>query len=208
MSTLLVLDTSPRKDAVSRSLTEHFVAAWSDRHPGAKIIHRDIGANPPEHIDDELINALRKQPEVLTERQKAARASSDAMIAELQQADAIVVGAPMHNFTVTGALRTWIDHIARPGKTFGYDPKTGPFGLLDDKPVYVLSTRGGDYGDGAPDNPNPADFQSDYLRFIFAFIGLKDVRIVAANGMDMGPEKRADGIAAAQGKIDQLLAAA
>lgn len=208
MSNLLVLDSSPRKDAASRQLTERFVALWSEKNPGGSVVHRDIGANPPEQIDDELIDALRKQPDVLTDRQVAARAASDAMIAELNQADAIVIGAPMHNFTITAALRTWLDHIARPGKTFGYDPETGPKGLLADKPVYVISTRGGDYGDGDPTNPNPADFQSGYIRFILGFIGLKDVRIIAANGLDMGPEKRAEGLKTANDKIEQAVQAA
>ena len=138
MKTLLVLDTSPRNDAVSRQLTSRFIDKISARFANIRIIHRDIGANPPAHLDDELIDALRREPEVLSDRQIAARAASDAMIAEMKEADAIVVGAPMHNFTITGAFRTWIDHVARPGKTFGYDPKTGPVGLLDDKPVYVL----------------------------------------------------------------------
>lgn len=208
MKTLLVLDTSPRRDAVSRNLTERFVEKWQARFPGAKIVRQDIGANPPEQLDDELIDALRRQPEVLTERQVEARKVSDAMIEELKQADAIVVGAPMHNFTITGAFRTWIDHIARPGKTFGYDPKTGPMGLIGDKPVYVLSTRGGKYGEGDAANPHPADFQSGYLRHIFGFVGIKDVRIIAANALDMGPEPRAEGLKAAEQKIDSAVAEA
>ncbi|MEQ8321960.1 MAG: NAD(P)H-dependent oxidoreductase [Rhodospirillales bacterium] len=202
MKTLLVMDTSPRRDAVSRQLTSRFIEQVSARFPDVRIIHRDIGATPPVQIDDELIDALRREPETLSDRQQAARAASDQMISEMSDADAIVIGAPMHNFTISAALRTWIDHVARPGKTFGYDPDTGPKGLLDDKPVYVLSTRGGKYGDGSPENPNPADFQSDYLRHILGFMGLKDVRIIAANGMDMGPEPRAEGMAEANTKID------
>ena len=206
MTTLLVIDTSPRKDAVSRSLTERFIERWSAVSPTGKVLHRDIGAAPPEHLDDELIDALRRDPEVMSYRQAATRAASDAMISEMQNADTIVIGAPMHNFTVSGALRTWIDHIARPGKTFGYDPATGPKGLLDDKPVFVISSRGGKYGDGDLDDPHPDDFQSPYLRHIFGFMGLKDVRIIAANGMDMGPEDRAEGLAVAEAKIDAAVA--
>ena len=207
MTTLLLIDTSPRKDAVSRELTNRFVEAWSAQHPDSTIIHRDVGANPPEHLDDDLIDALRRQPQSLNNRQRAAIAASDAMIAEMQAADAIVVGAPFHNFTITGALRTWIDHVARPGKTFGYDPKTGPKGLLDDKPVFVLSTRGGNYGDGDPANPHPADFQSGYLRHIFTFMGIKDVRIIAANGLDISPDSRRQGLDGAYAAIDKAVAA-
>jgi len=205
MTNLLVLDTSPCKDAVSRSLTEGFIADWSAKFPDATIVHRDIGANPPAHLDDELIDALRRNPDHLSDRQTATIAASDAMIAEMEAADVIVVGAPMHNFTISGALRTWIDHIARPGKTFGYDPKTGPHGLLDDKPVHVISTRGGQYGDGDPESPNPADFQTGYLRHIFGFIGLKNVNIIAANGMDMGGDNREAGIKEAKAKISDVI---
>jgi FMN-dependent NADH-azoreductase len=205
MTNLLVLDTSPRKDAVSRSLTEGFIADWSAKFPDATIVHRDIGANPPAHLDDELIDALRRNPDHLSDRQTATIAASDAMIAEMEAADVIVVGAPMHNFTISGALRTWIDHIARPGKTFGYDPKTGPHGLLDDKPVHVISTRGGQYGDGDPESPNPADFQTGYLRHIFGFLGLKNVNIIAANGMDMGGDNREAGIKEAKAKISDVI---
>lgn len=207
MTTLLVLDTSPSKTSVSRELTERFVEKIGAKFADARIIHRDIGQNPPEHIDDELINALRRQPDELTKRQIAARAYSDAMIDEMNEADAIVIGAPFHNFTISGALRTWIDHVARPGKTFAYDPDKGLMGLLADKPVYVLSSRGGKYGDGDLSAPHPADFQSGYLRHILGFIGLKDVRIIAANGMDMGPDHRAEGIAEANTKIDDAVAA-
>ncbi|MEP3279007.1 MAG: NAD(P)H-dependent oxidoreductase [Stappiaceae bacterium] len=207
MSTLLVLDTSPRKDAVSRRLTQTFIAQWRVQNPGGTVLHQDIGAEPLDHLDDELIDALRRNPSNLSQRQKDAVAASDIMIDQLQQADMIVIGAPMHNFTISGAFRTWIDHIARPGKTFGYDPETGPHGLVKDKPVYVLSTRGGNYGEGDPNNPHPADFQSDYLRHILRFIGIENVRIIAANAMDMGDVPRAEGLAAAETKIEAAFAA-
>jgi len=206
MTTLLVLDTSPSKSSVSRQLTESVVEKIGAKFADARIIHRDMGQNPPKHIDDELINALRREPDNLTERQVSARTFSDAMIDEINEADAIVIGAPFHNFTISGAFRTWIDHVARLGKTFAYDPDKGLMGLLGDKPVYVLSTRGGKYGDGDPSDPHPADFQTGYVRHILAFIGLNDVRIIAANGLDMGPDNRAEGIAEAHAKIDDAVA--
>ncbi len=205
MSTLLVLDTSPRKDAVSRHLTQKFVTEWTKTNPGGTVLHQDIGSNPPEHLDDDLIDALRRNPDTLNERQLNAVRASDAAIEEMAKADMIVIGTPMHNFTITGPFRTWIDHIARPGKTFGYGAN-GPEGLLEDKPVYVLSSRGGQYGDGDPANPNPADFQSDYLRHILGFMGLQSVNIIAANGMDMGDEPRAAGLDAAEQAITAVFA--
>lgn len=206
MTTLLVLDTSPRQDSKSRHLTQKFVSEWTRVHPNGTVLHQDIGANPPEHLDDELIDALRRNPDELNQRQSSVVTTSDAAIEELTKADMIVIGAPLHNFTITGALRTWIDHVARPGKTFGYGAN-GPEGLLKNKPIYVLSTRGGQYGDGSPDNPHPADFQSDYLRHIFGFMGVQSVNIIAANGMDMGDDPRAAGLSQAEEAIDAVFAA-
>jgi len=206
MRTLLAIDTSPSSDSASRSLVDHFVTHYTTTNPGTTVVHRNIGTAPLAHLDDELINGLRKQPDVLTARQQSARDDSDAMVAEMAAADAIVIGAPMHNFTITSAFRTWIDHIARPGVTFGYDPETGPKGLLADKPVYVISTRGGKYGEADAANPHPADFQSDYIRHIFKFIGITNVQFIAANGMDMGNEPRAEGLEAAHLGIDAAIA--
>jgi FMN-dependent NADH-azoreductase len=202
MTTLFVLDTSPAADAASRGLVDRFVAAVSAADPDATVIRHDIGRTPHAHLDDALIDALRRQPDTLDAHQQAARDASDALIAEIESADAIVIGAPMHNFTVSGALRTQIDHLARPGVTFAYDAEKGLVGLLTDKPVYVISTRGGQYGDGDAADPHPADFQTPYLRHILGFMGLHDVRIIAANGLDMGPESRAQGLAAAEAKVD------
>ena len=206
MSTLLVLDTSPRQDSVSRHLTQKFVSEWTNKNPDGTVLHQDIGANPPEHLDDDLIDALRRSPDSLNQRQSNAVNASNTTIEQLVQADMIVIGAPLHNFTITGALRTWIDHVARPGKTFGYGPN-GPEGLLKDRPVYVLSSRGGQYGDGDPNNLHPADFQSGYLRHIFGFMGIQSVNIIAANGMDMGDESRAAGLDQAEEAISSVFAA-
>ena len=89
-------------------------------------------------------------------------------------------------------------------KSFGYG-ENGPQGLLSDKDVYVISTRGGQYGDGAADAPHPYDFQSGYLRHILGFIGLRSVQVIAANGMDMGDEARKKGLADARAKTDELI---
>jgi len=205
MKTLFVLDTSPRHDALSRKLTQKFVSSWTAANPDGAVLHHDIGTNPPAHLDDELIDALRRNPETLNQRQLDALNASDATIEDLARADMIVIGAPMHNFTITGSFRAWIDHIARPGKTFGYSSNR-PQGLLNDKPVYVLSTRGGQYGDGDPDNPHPADFQTGFLHHIFRFIGLQTVTIIAANGMDMGEEARMAGLDKAEKAISAVFA--
>ena len=157
-------------------------------------------------MTEEMTIALRAGVKIPTKLQAKTIAQSDAMISELGAADIILIAAPMHNFTISAQLRTYIDYITRPGKTFGYT-EAGPKGLLVDRPVYIISTRGGQYGDGAPDKANPFDFQSGYLRHILSFIGLTSVKIIAANGMDMGDKPQAEGLASARTKIDTIVKA-
>lgn len=202
MSTLLVIDTSPSQNSVSRQLTQRFATEWTKSNPDGTVLRQDVGANSPDNLNEDLIDALRRNPESLNDYQVKALEASDTAIEELNQADMIVIGSPMHNFTISGPLRTWIDHIVRPGKTFSFSEK-GAEGLLQDKPVYVISTRGGDYGD-TDANPHPADFQSGYLRHIFAFMGIQSLNIIAANGMDMGEAPRTAGIDGAEQKIQAI----
>ena len=168
--------------------------------------NRNLNSDQLENLDEEMTTALRSGVKNPTELQAKTIAQSDKMIGELDAADIILIAAPMHNFTISAQLRTYIDYITRPGKTFGYT-EVGPKGLLVDRPVYIISTRGGQYGDGASDKPNPYDFQSSYLRHILSFIGLTSVEIIAANGMDMGDKPQAEGLATARTKIDAIVKA-
>jgi FMN-dependent NADH-azoreductase len=106
----------------------------------------------------------------------------------------VVIGAPMYNFTVPSQLKSWIDRVAQAGRTFTYTDK-GPKGLAGDKTVIVASTRGGVY------STNPAlaglDHQESYLRTVFGFFGVTDIRFVRAEGVAMGPEAKAQAVQAA-----------
>src|SRR5690606_13712933 len=114
-----------------------------------------------------------------TEQQKAKIALSETLVDELEAANAIVIAAPMHNFGVSGGLKTWVDQIARIGRTF-VPTGQGPKGLITGKPVYVVTTRGGAYG---PDTDfNHLDQQVPYLKTFLGFIGLTDVTVVYAEG--------------------------
>ena len=107
--------------------------------------------------------------------------------------DAIVIGVPMYNFSVASQLKAWIDRIVQPGRTFRYT-ETGPVGLTQGKRVIVASTRGGMYSAG----PAMAmDYQENYLKAIFGFIGISDVRFVRAENLSRGAEARARSMEAA-----------
>ena len=103
---------------------------------------------------------------------------SDSLIAEIRQADVIVLGLPMYNFGLPSSLKAYFDQIARAGQTFRYTDK-GPVGMLEDRPVYILATRGGRYQGTSRDNQTP------YIMQFLGFIGLTDLRFVYAEGLAM-----------------------
>jgi FMN-dependent NADH-azoreductase len=192
MATLLMVNSSPRANSVSRQLTKHVAEQWK-RNPDNRIIERDLAANPPAILTDAWIQGNVTPPAQHTAEHQKALAESDQLIAELQTADLIVIGAPMHNFSVSTPLKAWIDQIVRSGKTFQYG-EGGPKGLLPaDKRVLVIVTRGGVYNQGSP-----VDFQVPYLRHMLSFVGLSNITVVDADQQAFGPE-------AAQKSVDRAM---
>ncbi len=161
MNTLLIINSSPRSGSVSRRLTSHVAEQWKKRNPDGRVIERDLTANTPPFVSENWIEASYTPDGQRTPEQKQVLAQSDAFIAELMASDVIVIGAPMHNFSISAPLKAWIDQIVRAGKTFSYG-ENGPKGLIPaDKKVLVIVSRGGTYGEGSPP---AADFQVPYLR--------------------------------------------
>lgn len=197
---LLRLDSSARRDSVSRQLTAEFVRLWQAAHPDGQLLERDLAAAPFSIINDDWLAAMRAESSQHTAPQRGAISPSDLYIGELISADLIVIGAPMHNFNISWPLKAWIDQIVRLGKTVIYTEK-GPKGLLQNKKVIVISSRGGSYQPGTP--RAHLDFLEPYLRAIFAFIGLTDVAFIHADNQ-FRPDEAALGKAAASQQIAQL----
>src|SRR6266849_4501147 len=130
MKTLLQIRSSIfSNDGQSGRLAERFVARWRASNPGGKVIVRDLARDPVPHLDAARFGAFLAKPETRTSEQQAVVDYSDALIAELREADTIVLGLPMYNFNVPSTLRAYFDHVARVGVTFKYSDK-GPVGLL------------------------------------------------------------------------------
>ena len=206
MSTILVLDSAATGEAsVSKALVREAVAALTDG-TDARVIYRDLGNEPLPHLTGATLAGVRGEPATDTER--ATRALSDALIAELRAADTIVIGAPMYNFSIATTLRSWFDHVLRAGETFSYS-EAGPKGLLTGKRVLVIESRGGLYSEGPA---QAIDFQEPYLRHLLGFMGLTDVQFVHAEKIGYGPEARTAALAAASAELqlfaDQGIAAA
>jgi FMN-dependent NADH-azoreductase len=180
MPTLLHLDASPRGDfSISRQLSAAAVAAWKDKHPGGKVVERDLTKTKMTFVDIDWIIGAFSTPDQLTDSHKSALAISDKLIAELLEADEIVIGTPMYNFAVPAVVKAWIDHVVRGGKTFNY-LATGPEGLAKGRKVVVAVASGGSYDKAS--GMEAYNYEIPYLRHILGFIGITDVTFVQAGG--------------------------
>jgi FMN-dependent NADH-azoreductase len=198
---ILQINSSARRDGShSTRLAARVVQRLRDTDPEAALTVRDFNDAPHPVLDEAALGALFTAAGERTAAQSARVALDDALIAEVQAADVIVVGVPMYNFGVPAALKNWIDAISRAGVTFRYTAN-GPEGLLKGKKVYVALTRGGKYRN------TPSDTQVPYLKTVFTFLGLTDVHFVYAEGLALGPDAEQSAIASAYEQIEEAVAA-
>ncbi|MDR7051388.1 FMN-dependent NADH-azoreductase [Duganella sp. 3397] len=196
---ILQINSSARSTgSESTRLADAIVAKLQAANVGAVVTRRDLAANPHPVLDEAALQALFTPADQRSAEQAARVALDDALIAQVQAADAIVIGAPMYNFGITVQLKAWFDAIARAGVTFKYGA-TGPVGLVTGKKVYVAIARGGFHRDG------PSDTQLPHLKMFLAFLGMTDVQFVYAEGMGMGPEAVAKAQAQADADINAVL---
>jgi FMN-dependent NADH-azoreductase len=188
--------------SVSRQLSTAIVAAQQALHPQIEVVRRDLGAEPVGHLTGAHIGAAQGAvPENATLQRDVAEGL--AALEEFLAADIVVVGAPMYNFAIPSQLKAWIDRLAVAGRTFRYS-ENGPEGLAGGKAVIIASSRGGFYGAGTP--TAFLDHQESYLRGIFGFFGITDIRFIRAEGVALGDEQRRKAIVTAETEIAALAA--
>ena len=185
--------------SVSRQLSAEIVAEWRKNRPDTTVEYLDLAVNAPNHFGADAIAVKGiAQPEP-TEAQRAENAVSEQLVSQFLAADVIVIGAPFYNFSIPTQLKAWIDRLAQPGRTFTYTEK-GPTGLATGKTVIVASTRGGAYA--TSEGGQAMEHQESYLKVVFGFFGVTDVRIVRAEGLAMGEAPKAAAIAAARAEME------
>lgn len=182
----------------STRLADAISARLQAQNPTATVDVRDLASQPHPVLDAEALGALFTPAEQRSAEQAARVALDDALIAQAQAADVVVLGVPMYNFGVSVQLKSWLDAIARAGVTFRYT-ENGPEGLLKGKKVFAALARGGIYRD------TPADSQVPYLKTILGFLGLSDVEFIYAEGLSMGAEGAEKAFEAAFARIDEII---
>ncbi|CAN5761426.1 FMN-dependent NADH-azoreductase [soil metagenome] len=188
--------------SVSRHLSASIVAQQQALHPDIEIVRRDLATDPVDHLTGlHLAAAQGAVPE--SGALQADVAAGQAALEEFLAADIVVVGAPMYNFGIPSQLKAWIDRLAVAGRTFRYGAN-GAEGLAGGKTVIVASSRGGFYG--ADTQAAFLDHQETYLRGVFGFFGITDIRFIRAEGIAMGDAQRQQAIDSAEVEIRKLAA--
>lgn len=200
---LLHIDSSILgENSASRQLSREVVQAWQAADASVEVTYRDLASDAISHFSAATLVSAGTPEELRDAAQKHEAQLSSETLQEFLDADAVVIAAPMYNFSVPSQLKAWIDRIAVAGKTFRYT-EAGPEGLCGGKKVIVVSTSGGLHV-GQPTGVGHEDF----LKVFLGFIGITDVEFVRAHGLAYGDEHRSNAMSAARAQIDNELFAA
>jgi FMN-dependent NADH-azoreductase len=201
---ILLVTSSPRGAAshstrIATELAQKLLAA----DPTNTLVVRDLVANPLPHIDTDYATGIYTPAESRTPRQAEVVGVSDAVLDELFAADTVILATGFINFNISSTLKSWVDHVARSGKTFAYG-ESGPKGLVTGKKVYIVLASGGIYSEGAAVQ---FDHAIPYLRSVLGFIGMTDIDVIRIEGVAKGPEAVTEALAKATAKVDAVVAA-
>ena len=197
MNKVLIINASPRaKKSQSRKLTALFLENWKSKHPEDSFIHREVGRGCIPHISEDWIASAFKNKIERTDQDKKSLELSDELIKELKDADIYVLGVPMYNWSIPSALKAYIDQIMRINETWRFKsgkPDGHYVGLLQRKKMYILSSRG-DSGYGEGEENEHMNYQTTYLKAVFAVMGINKIEIISLNNEEYGGERFANAL--------------
>ena len=198
---ILHLDSSiTGTQSVSRTLSADIVAALAARHPGTKVTYHDLANEPLLHLSPAHLAAFQGGA-VESAALGQDIAQGGQYLTELFAADVLVIGVPMYNFGIPTQLKAWIDRVVVAGKTFSYSER-GPEGLLTGKKVVLATSSGNVYSGNSP--ASVLEHAESYLKAVLAHIGLKDVTVIRAEGVNLGPDARKTALDSARRSIEQI----
>ena len=174
--------------SVSRQLSQAVIDQLKTKHSDLEVEYLDLNEINIPHLTNAILMGQDEEQSALGEK----------LLSQYLAADVVVVGASMYNFGLSSNLKAWIDRISVAGRTFKYT-ENGPVGLAGDKTAYILSSRGGIYGDNSP-----VDFQEGLLKAVFNFTGVTDVQVIRAEGVNMGEDIKTQALNVALVKISQI----
>jgi FMN-dependent NADH-azoreductase len=198
MKKILHIISSPRGEAsFSIKLGNAIIQKIKTDYPGSTVTEINLAKKEFPHLQQTHINSFFTPAESRSPEDIEAVQVSDDAIQEIMDADILVIGAPLYNFSIHSSLKAWLDHIARAGVTFKYD-ENGVTGLVTEKKVYIAMSSGGIYSEGPMQS---YDFVVPYLKTVLGFLGMTDVTIIRVEGTsipeikDLALDKAIDSIA-------------
>lgn len=200
---VLHIDSSVQEDnSVSRQISADVMKKLKNRCPDCAVTHRDLAIDTVPHLSSAYLAAAQgmtteHEPELL-----ANLAISEAVLEEFLAADTVVIGVAFYNLTVSSQLKAWIDRIVILGKTFRYTKDGALEGLMGNKHVILCISRGGIYSEGSPGSA--WEHCETYLRSIFTFMGVTQLDVVVADGVNIGPEHRSQAMESVASAISGL----
>jgi FMN-dependent NADH-azoreductase len=205
MNSILVVQGSPRGErSHSRRLTETFIQAWQGANPQSRSTRREVGRTVLPAVNEAFIAAaFYPEPQARPLIMQADLALSDALVAELQAHDRLVISAPMHNFGVPSGVKAWVDQIVRIGVTFNHSLDNGVSQyepLVSGKKALIVTSRG-DFGFGPGGQLEAMNHADTWLRAVLGFIGINDVTVIAAEGEESAEHSFARSYAEAEQRL-------
>jgi len=195
---ILHVISSPQGEASnSIKLGEAIVDKLVQVHPDSEVTVRNLNENSLPHLDESIISSFYTPDELTTSVHIENAKQSDQVVAQVRNADIIVIGAPIYNYGIPSPLKVWIDHLVRVRKTVSFADGT-PRGLIKDKKVYLAVSSGAVFSEGYY---KPFDFVEPYLRAALGLVGLTDITVYRSEGTSM-PGIMAAGL---QKAIDSIL---
>ncbi|WPU93615.1 NAD(P)H-dependent oxidoreductase [Mucilaginibacter sabulilitoris] len=210
MKKVLIINASARTlESKSRELTKVFVNQWNTIYEKPEIKYRELGNAPIAHISEAWIAATLKPVSDRSESENKVLAESNTYIAELKEANVIVLGSPMYNWSIPSALKAYIDQVFRVNETFRVNlsnPENPYVGLLENKTLFLLLSRGGQHYEKGEANAH-LNFQSTYLKTVFDIMGIRNIYMIAIDGASLDKEKLKYSIEIAHQKVRNLIGA-
>jgi len=207
MKKVLVINASSRGDrSHSRIMTALFVDKWKRSFKEDTIVYREVGMESIPHITEDWIAAAFTKVEDRTEEAQQALSLSNLLVSELKEADVYVIGAPMYNWSIPSSLKAYIDQVMRINETWKFQsgkPDGIYVGLLENKKLYILSSRG-DAGYNEGEVNAHMNFQTTYLRMVFNIMGVNDIDVISLDNEEYGGELLRNSQRAAYQKIENL----
>ena len=214
MRTILHVDASARKtnnsipayNSISKSISATFIEKWLANNNEDKIIHRDVGVNPPDFISQDWIAAVFTPDNAKTDKQKALLSLSDTLISEVEQADIIVMSSSMYNYGMPAALKAWFDQVIRIHKTFSFDLARGDFPLepIMSGKTLILITSSGEFGFGLGDIREKMNHLGPHVKTLSHYLGVETFYEINAEYQEFNDERHINSVKSAHKAAGEL----